>query len=40
MSLYNEDRMTARINKWSGGRVTLACAAALVIGLVIGALFL
>lgn len=40
MSLYNEDRMTTRINAWSGGRVTVAVAAALVIGFVLGAAFI
>lgn len=40
MSIYNEDRMTARINAWSGGRVTVACAAALGIGVLIGWFFL
>lgn len=38
MPLYNEDRMTQRINAWSGGRVTVACLAALVVGAVIGAM--
>lgn len=39
MSIYNEDRMTQRINTWSGGRVTVAVFVAMAIGVVIGSLF-
>lgn len=40
VGIYNEDRMMTRINKWSGGRVTVACGACLAIGLALGSLFL
>ena len=37
--VYNDDRMTNRINKWSGGSVTLAVGVALGLGVALGALF-
>ena len=39
MSVYNDDRMAARLNKWSGGRVTVLAAVCLAVGFAIHALF-
>lgn len=39
MALINEERLSERINQWSGGRILLAVGAALAAGIVIGGLF-
>lgn len=38
MAIYNEDRMEARLNNWSGGKATVLAIACAIIGFVLGAM--